>query len=226
MKILSTILAFYLSISSLFCHQIDITTMSIGDDYQVFTYPCYENKKAYCEKHGYNFHYYTESKDLSKPIPWTKVKIIQELFQDPNIEWVFWTDADSLIMNPDIRLESFIDRRYDMIVASDFNDINTGQFFIRNCKWSRDFLERVYTNEGFIDHGWWEQDSFIDLYYNNKKDRRHIKILSQRCMNSYDPDTFSDKKIAWKSGDFIIHFAGIKGQKLINLILKYSQMTK
>ena len=226
MKLWTTLLTM-LAISGLHSAQFDVATMSIGEWYQHVTQPSYDNKAAYCERHGYRFHAYTESLDTSRPIPWSKVLIILEIMEDPDCEWVFWTDADSLIMNSKIKLKYFLDDRYDMIVASDFNGINTGQFFIRNCKWSKDFLARVYAKEEFINNGWWEQAAIIDLYNNaDSKDRDHIKVLKQRAMNSYVPEMFFDKNVYWHPDDFIIHFAGIRGQKMADFMQKYSRMTK
>ena len=213
-----------LAINPLFSTQIHVATMSIGEWYQEVTYPSYVNKLAYCEKHGYPFHAYTESMDESRPIPWTKIKIIQELFEDPEVKWVFWTDADSLIMNSDIKLSRFLDSKYDMITACDQSGINTGQFFIRNCEWSRDFLARIYAKEEFIFHGWWEQMSIMDEFAKNSKDRIHCKVLKQRLINSYASEVYKSPHQYWHEGDFIVHFAGVRGQDLINLMNKYSQM--
>jgi hypothetical protein len=225
-NLLCTVIFLMYTLNSVHSFHLDVATMSIGEWYQEITYPTYENKKTYCEKHGYNFHFCVESKDLSRPIPWTKIKIIQELFEDPEVEWVFWTDADSLIMNSKIKLKSLIDRGYDIIVASDNNGINTGQFFIRNCEWSRDFLARIYAKEQFIYHGWWEQMSIIDEFNNNEIDRSHCKITKQRFMNSYPPEYIGGNHEYWHKGDFILHFAGHRGQQLVDLINKYSKIAR
>jgi mannan polymerase II complex MNN10 subunit len=225
MKHIFTLLAL-LAMTPLSAVNIDVATMAIGEWYQQVTYPSYINKAAYCQRHGYPFHYYIESLDTSRPIPWSKIKIIQELFEDPKVEWVFWTDADSLVMNSRLKLKYLLDDRFDMITASDNNNINTGQFFIRNCAWSKDFLARIYSKEQFINHEWWEQMSIMDEYANNAKDRKHIKILKQRAMNSYAQEVYSDDRGYYRTGDFIIHFAGQRGQTLIDLMNKYSAMAK
>jgi hypothetical protein len=199
--------------------------MAVGDQYRAITYPSYKNKLAYCQKHDYNFFFYTESLDESRPIPWSKIKIIQEIFQDHHPKWVFWTDADSLIMNPKIKLKDLIDNRYDMIVASDVCGINTGQFFIRNCKWSRNFLKRIYAKEQFINHGWWEQMAIMDELAHNENDMSHVKILPQRVMNSYPPNIDRPWIVdegTYQKDDFIIHFAGLRGDVLRDMMIKYS----
>ncbi len=206
--------------------RIDVATMSIGEWYQTATLPSHVNKESYCDRHGYHFHAYTESLDESRPIPWSKIKIIQQLFEDAEVKWVFWTDADSLIMNSDIKLKWFLDDRYDMICATDDEHLNSGQFLIRNCKWSKDFLARIYAKEEFINNGWWEQAAMIDEFAKNPKDRRRCKLLKQRAMNSISFEQCQGEHAYWHEGDFIVHFMGARGQQLVDLMQKYSAMAK
>lgn len=207
--------------------RIHVATMSVGDWYQQATYPSYPNKEAYCEKHGYAFHAYTESLDTSRPIPWSKVLIILEIFDKyPDCKWVFWTDADSLIMNSDVRLEDHIDQTYDMIAATDSGHLNSGQMLIRNCKWSKDFLSRIYAKEEFINNGWWEQSAMMDEFENNHRDRKHCKLLKQRSMNSTSFEQCQGENAYWHEGDFIIHFAGARGDFLVYLMRKYADISK
>lgn len=225
MKLWTLILA-TLATLPLFSSQIHVATMSIGEWYQQATQPSYDNKAAYCDKHHYPFHAYTESLDESRPIPWSKIKIIQELFENPACEWVFWTDADSLIMNSKVQLKHFIDERYDMIAAQDNGHLNSGQFFIRNCAWSKDFLARIYAKEEFIWNGWWEQTSMMDEFAKNKSDRKHVKYLAQRAMNSCAYEYCQLEDAYWHENDFIIHFMGSRGQTLVDMMNKYCQMAK
>lgn len=204
---------------------IHVVTMSIGEWYQHVTYPSYVNKSRYCEKHGYTFHSYTESMDTTRPIPWTKILAILEVMENnPECEWVFWTDADSLIMNDSVKLSRLIDPTYNMITASDYNGINTGQFLIKNCEWSKDFLKRVYAQDQFINHGWWEQMAIMHLYASNKRDKRQIKVLKQRTMNSYAKEAYDSNWGLYQEGDFIIHFAGVRGADLERLMNQYSNL--
>lgn len=203
-----------------------VATMVIGEEYGNMVLPGIPNKARYCRHHGYNFALFTETMDATRPIPWTKIKIIQYLFKNPKVKWVFWSDADSLFMNSHIKLKRFLDKRYDLILASDDNGINSGQFFIRNCEWSKKFLADVYNQEQFINHGWWEQKAIMHLYETKPKIHKHIKILPQRCINSYAPEVKSDPNMCWQEGDFILHFAGQKGQGLTDFMNKYSEMAK
>lgn len=53
-----------------------------------------------------------------------------------------WVDTDTVIMNFETRLESFLDERYDLIISKDFRGLNNGVFFIKNSNWSANLLER------------------------------------------------------------------------------------
>ena len=158
--------------------------------------------------------------------------------EETEADWIFWTDADSFIMNDRISLEKFIDHDYDMLIGSDFIGLNAGQFLIKNCDWSKDFLKRVYTIT--VDRwweeietsglGWSDQTAIMIQLKRSEADKKHVKILPQRAINSYAPEIWSkedpNNEICWHQGDFLIHFAGIKNEKLIKLINKYSKKSQ
>lgn len=95
--------------------EIAVVTLAVGEAYQDAVQLGIENKKAYCEKHGYDFFCGTEILDPERPIPWSKILFIKEILKNSSYRWIFWTDADSLIMNFDIPLESLIDDHYEPI---------------------------------------------------------------------------------------------------------------
>ena len=88
------------------------------------------NKYRYCELRNYAFNIVREGFDTSRPASWSKILFVKERL--PHYDWIFWTDADSLIMNHEVKLTRFIDSSYDFIMALE----NAGQFFIRNSEWS------------------------------------------------------------------------------------------
>ena len=104
-------------------------------------------------------------------------------------EWVFWSDADSLIMNESILPETFLDPDFDLIagredVGTRGSLVNTGVFFIRRTPWSLDFLDRVYAQTQFLHGPLWENGAIIHLLEQEDL-TRHVKIVPQRCFNSY-----------------------------------------
>src|ERR1700722_7845972 len=98
------------------------------------------NKKAYAKKHGYDLFLYHELFDHSRPAAWSKIPAIEMHLAD--YEWIYWSDADSLIMNNSITLESIVDNNFDMVITREtygWKVLNTGSFLIRNCQWSKKY---------------------------------------------------------------------------------------
>lgn len=152
------------------------------------------NKQDYCDRHGYRL-IVAESHDSSRPAAWTKIPLLLQHLSD--FDWMFWTDADSVITNPDVRLEEFLNPWSDLIITRDCYHINAGEYFLRNCEWSFRFLNEAWAQKDLIHHGWWDQAAMIRLY---PKHFTHFSILPPRAFNSYENN--------WQPGDFLIHFPG------------------
>ena len=194
----------------IFGAEIAVVTMAIGKEYQKTVQKTIENKRAYCEKHQYDFVYGDMILDASRPIAWSKILLILEVMETSECEWIFWSDADSLIMNMDICLEDIIDENYNFILTRDLNALNTGQFLIRNCEWSRTFLQAVYNRTDCIHHPWWENQGVIKILEEYPEYLSLTKILPQRVMNSYAKEVIGNLEAhTFQSQDFIIHFAGV-----------------
>jgi len=164
------------------------------------------NKKLYC-RNRYDFRSFSKSLDKNRPPTWSKLIAIERILSQ--YDWIFWTDADSLIMNKNILLEQFIDKKFNFIVGSDHNGVNTGHFFIKNCEWSFDLLHRCYEQKQFINvksEMCDEQGAFRHLCDTNPKVKSKVKILSQRKLNSYRPG-HAETGGEYEFGDFIIHFS-------------------
>jgi hypothetical protein len=130
-------------------------------------------------------------------------------------------DADVVITNPRIRLESLIDPRFDLIISEDENGLNAGNFLVRNSVATFTFFKRV-----------WETSEFETPYpilqsqeAIAKTLRRYplplVKIAPQRTFNSY----YRAREGNWEPGDFLIHFAGLGGERSdlrLRLMREYS----
>ena len=199
--------------------RICIATLADGDGEWVklsrLTFP---NKRAYAEKHGYGFVAETQvfhekggdGKDKpDRPAPWTKIPLILRLMSEYN--WIFWTDADAVITNPEIKLESLIGEDCDFIVGSDQNGMNTGHFLIKSTEESWRFLRESWEREHLTNDGCFEQAAMgewlrANVAHFEKKtkgdkppamDRLTMKVVDQRVMNSYPNN--------WQPGDFVLH---------------------
>jgi hypothetical protein len=190
--------------------KIAVISMCIGERYQKLWKAAIKSKEIYCNLHNYKFIYVNDSIDKNRKPHWTKVKAIQNNLAD--YDWVFYSDADAQIMNFDIKLESIIEEyseKHFLIITKDKCEINSGNFLIKNCSDSFDFLNDVYScyptkrvQIGDYLINWNDQYGFY-MKYKDKKYVDKINIINQRVINSY-PCFCCGKK--YQAGDFIIHF--------------------
>jgi hypothetical protein len=192
--------------STLIASDITVVTMAIGDAYQKAVSVGVEGKRAYCQEHGYRFVCGEQKLDPDRHPAWNKILWIRQAMEDPECHWVFWTDADAVIMNQAVGLEELIDEDYNLILTKDVNGINTGQMLLRNCAWTRDLLDKIYARTDCLNHRWWEQGALIALLEDEPGLWQFIQALPQRLMNSYD---WGKQTAIYQKGDFIVHFAGL-----------------
>jgi len=91
------------------------------------------NKKRYCEIYNYHFIQANSSLDPERAAPWVKLLHVQRLLMDPICQWVFFMDADSLITNASVSLESIVEgRTEDIFFTKDPVAVaNSGVFIMR-----------------------------------------------------------------------------------------------
>jgi len=188
-------------------YRIAVATLALGEEYKRFTRYGRQTKVDYCQFQGYDFREDENSYDPSRPYAWSKVRLISKCLSEEKYDYVVWIDADTHIMNPNISLESFItslseDR--DILIASDWDKINSGVMFIKNTEWSKKFFEVLYDQTDFLNHPNWEQEAIIHMYNTNILDSKsHITKLhpsQQTQFNSYYG--------MYHWGQFLIHLAG------------------
>jgi len=175
-----------------------------------------QNKKLYCEHWGYPYHIKTEG--FQYVVSYEKIKFMLDIMNEhPEYDWLYWAGTDTLITNFYIKLESFIDEDYHIIMAKDINDINADSFMLKNSKESREFFEYIWTlAPKYNDHMFWEQQAMID---NMDKFGHLFKIVPQKTFNSFlykqlywniyrstIDKTGNDGQ--WAPGDFLLHVAG------------------
>ena len=93
--------------------------------------PVFKNNEEYCSKHNYVWKQYCGVKDKNRPTNWSKIGYILEELEN-KYDWIFWIDADAMIMNHSIKLEDFINNDYDFIVTQSPFGWCTGTWFINN----------------------------------------------------------------------------------------------
>jgi hypothetical protein len=105
-----------------------------------------DNVTQYCQRHGYRL---IARADGWEPSPlhcfWRKVGLVRQELQD--CDFVFWLDADTVILNMPTSLEEFVDDEHDLFIAEcgiphlGVPYYCCGVFLLRVCEWSRRFMD-------------------------------------------------------------------------------------
>lgn len=205
----------------------------------------FDNIQAYCNKHGYSLYIDTQKNvDNNRSASWQKIKTSINVLKNHNFKWLFFIDADCLIMNSDIKLESIIDDNYSFIVpqhnvkAEDnpitnipgIQNIISSQFLVKNDKDGLSILEAIWGVEG------WPEGMSLDTFdyegrqvrivINSLQFKDKIKIIEEKILNRFwyinNPFMVMHFKgandNAWQPGDFIVHVTGYPKEGRIKLL--------
>ena len=179
------------------------------------------NKRRYADLHGYDLIVSRTVADPSRPAAWSKILEVRKHL--PRYDWLMFIDVDTLIMNPAVRLEDVADDSVDQVLAADHNGVNSGVWMVRNTPWSFTFLDELWAQDDLVKGPYlfhYEQRAFHRLFHTDPwskqpstknaapyagaaEVRAHSKIVNQCVFNSLLP--------WYVSGDFVVHFAGLKG---------------
>lgn len=182
--------------------------------------PIAEMKRQYCARHGYKFVCREDYTDKMSHPGYSKMPLLLELLDDAEAEWLFWSDADALIVNPEQKLEDFIDPNFFLILAGDILGHTTSNFFIRNSEWSRKLLKQWTNHRPRLDVSPYEQAVLGRILGSNHHLLHRIQLAGDR-FNSHPLQ---------RSKPFIIHLGGWSNYRrrkyvaqLMNPKISYSQ---
>lgn len=214
---------------------VSILTIASGEEYLKTVELGLLSKTLYAEKHGYDFRVTSRLLDKKRSASWNKIPfILSELHK---FDWIFWSDADTVIMEDEVRLESFIREDKDLIIACDPFGLNAGEFFIRNSPFSFQLLETLYAMEAFIHDKGFEQKALKTLLKNHPELWGKIYVEKTRAFNALWPEYFMHSNIpifshypqsGYHEGDFLVHLCwGKEGlEELQSGIKAYFSMKK
>lgn len=199
--------------------KIAILTFAVGGDYKRAIEPGMASKRAYAARHGYEFLDGGDDVwDRSRPIPWSKIRFILKHLD--NYDFLFWSDGDVIITNPEKRLEDVLVSQLpagkDMLWCRDAcGNLNNGNVLFRGrSPWARDFLERCYAQTDLMHHIWWDNAAFCSLFETVEGDRAKTETIEDPArFNAYLFDrenrTEGGGVRLYEPGDFLVHFAGV-----------------
>jgi hypothetical protein len=205
--------------------KIAVVTLTIGDEYTKAIDLGLKSKKEYCDAHGYD--YIAGGMLTNRPPSWEKIPLVLAVLH--KYDWVFFTDGDTMIMNHNIKLESFIEKYegHDMMftrgreIKEKQFSCNAGVWFAKNTRWTRKFLESVYDLpngcQEVIQFRLWEQGMIVAmLKHNSLNCRKHIFLEDDRR-------AFNSPRDMYQDGDFLLHFIAVTGKEAIKETLQTLQ---
>ena len=176
------------------------------------------NKLQYCQAHGYDFLCERDYSKFNRHISWYKIDKMIKLIDD--YDWIFWSDADSIIINRDIKLTDIIRSKGKESTTLRINDSNIrtplpdnedplficsddvlgpcmANFFVKNSPKLKTFLRKIYARTEYLDSPWWDQMAAHAILHEEPEWRNIVKILPKEKLHR----AFDD----YQPGDFIIH---------------------
>jgi hypothetical protein len=177
------------------------------------------NKASYAAKHGYDFLYISENWWPHYPASMSKMPVLANKRED--YDWVFWTDVDSLIVNPERRLEDYILPSNDqqcIIAYYNQDGLNCGQLLVSDS-YVFDEIYRKFSKEldRWAKHPWWEQTALQEYTKDKPYMAKAPESFNRMVISGPEDNTLAkmiDKfQAVRRTDDFILHFAGIGGER-------------
>lgn len=161
--------------------------------------------KDYCDINSYDFIIKDSNFTPGRTIGWTKFEIFLENLN--KYDWIFYLEADSMIMNETIRLENLVDNNYNIIISQTSDGgLSCGPMFIKSSDWSKEFCKKMLSKTEYYSNPMVEQSAINDEIRNNEETKKHCRINNLRMFNSFYHQFHPENQ--YKPGDFIIHGAG------------------
>lgn len=202
-----------------------VCSLTRGDDYKRSVIYCTLSQAKHAKTHDYTR--ITEElpfDDVKRELQWAKIPLIQKHLKD--WDWIVWLDGDVLITNQERKIEDFLNLIHPdkfLFIGRDFQGLNSGVFFIKNCPLAHEFLEDVWNFQGF-DRQLFHEQTAMDQLMVTSKYSRGVQVIPHQFINIINAyDYRMDPMVHWLPGDFCVHFAGIRGLAREQLQQIYSQ---
>ncbi|GAB7329970.1 hypothetical protein MBLNU13_g01668t2 [Cladosporium sp. NU13] len=132
------------------------------------------------------------------------------------LRWLMWFDADTLVINPLVGVETFLPpsdlEGINMIVTEDWNGLNNGIFIMRVSAWSVNMLTDTLAYPSYKpdeDLPFTEQTA-MERMIQDPRYARNCIFVPPRWFNAYPRDEDETRtKYHVQQGDMMLHFAGV-----------------
>jgi len=191
--------------------------MALDDKEGMYGESSVVNKEDYCRYWGCKL-IVDGIQDTTRTPVWSKLLTLREAMdKHRDIEWFWWLDADSVIMDPYLAVTKSIidsipageDRHF--IIAKDCLGFNAGSFMVRNSLWSRLFLSLLYLPDFSEKFFFAEQGTIQYFFESTPYIKQYLHLVPLRSFNSFTFDACGDRdRFAYRPGDLLIHLAGCR----------------
>ena len=195
------------------------TVLFNGND---FWERCIRTHEQHDRNHGYRLHVLRQ--ELMDDV-WSKPAYVLSLLlrelakpKSERLDWLFWVDSDTIIMNPYIPIETFLPppgTEFDdvyMMFSMDWNGLNNGVFPIRVNQWAVNLFSAIVAYRQFnpdVPLQFRDQSAMNNLIQ-ERQFAKHILQAPQRWFNAYQGEhneTLQPFQV--RRGDLLVHFAGV-----------------
>ena len=190
------------------------------------------NKMRYAEEHGYLTHF-VQIDDYAD-LMYVKLDVILQALDKIAVDdWCWFSDCDGVVTNMDRRLEDLaaLADGAGIIVANDFNGINSGSMMVKNCQRVRDYFKFILSQKHLFNC----EQVAMERTCETGQWCGIVKLVDQHLLNSYDYNLIrtmgplTDKIFRlgqWQPGDFFIHFPATVYAKRLELCRQYDALCK
>lgn len=176
--------------------------------------------------HGYRLHVLRQQ--LLDDV-WSKPAYILSLLlrelskpESERLDWLFWVDADTVILNPYVPIETFLPppgsefEDVHLLYSNDWNGLNNGVFPVRVNQWAVKLFTAIVAfrhykpDEQLV----FRDQSAMDMVMKEPQFVHNIVQAPQRWFNAYQGEhneTLAPFQI--RRGDLLVHFAGVPNRE-------------
>jgi hypothetical protein len=173
--------------------------------------------KAYADRHGYGFvcHVADGEDPDGRPASWMRLPLLRDVLTRQGYQRALWVDADALVTNPAVRLESLIDAGQNLQLCWDQNSLNCGVMLMDGSPAMLAHLAEVDGREDLWGEftRWVEQESFVTTLTHGRHGVKWAE-LPARAMNAYPGNH--------RPGDFVLHVGGYPYAQKLAILKRYA----
>lgn len=187
-----------------------------------------KNITAYCNKYNYAFIIYNTPLNDEVSMCWNKIAVIIKNLSSYN--YLVWIDADALINNMNISIESIIntDPNKDLYICEDIiidkECVNSGVMIIKNTEWSMSLFNKIWNSS--FPHGHNDQNVIFyeitkEIYPQNDITLKYSKFCKRNIhpkVGIFSENLFNTHIYSYKQNDFILHLMGYNSKSRTSIM--------